>query len=281
MLVPSIAEVRKILKERRGEGQSIGLVPTMGFLHEGHLSLIDKACQENNFVVVSIFINPIQFGPNEDYAQYPRDIENDYKLARKRGADIVFNPSVEEMYPEEIKTSVEVADLTDNLCGLSRPGHFRGVTTVVTKLFNIIQPDRAYFGQKDAQQLAVIQKMVRDLNFAVEIRGCPIIREEDGLALSSRNVYLSKEERKAAVLLSQALFQARDIIEKGEENSKSIKEFIISYISQDTRCNIDYVKIVDFTTLKDIEIIKGNVLIALAVKIGNTRLIDNISLEVN
>lgn len=280
MLVKTIKEVRNIIKQNKLREKTVGLVPTMGYLHEGHLSLIRKAKQDNDFVIVSIFVNPIQFGPNEDFEDYPRDLDRDYKLAIEAGADLIFNPSVEEMYPQEIKTFVEVQDLTENLCGLSRPGHFRGVTTVVAKLFNIVQPDKAYFGQKDAQQVSVISKMVQDLNFDLEIVPCPIVRENDGLAMSSRNVYLKAMERKSALLLSQSLFQAQELINKGERNAKNIKDFITATLQKDEKCDIDYVKIVNFDTLKDIEILEGNVLVALAVKIGKTRLIDNIIMEV-
>ncbi|MDK2822382.1 MAG: pantoate--beta-alanine ligase [Clostridia bacterium] len=280
MLVKTIKEVRNIIKQNKLREKTVGLVPTMGYLHEGHLSLIRKAKQDNDFVIVSIFVNPIQFGPNEDFEDYPRDLDRDYKLAIEAGANLIFNPSVEEMYPQEIKTFVEVRDLTENLCGLSRPGHFRGVTTVVAKLFNIVQPDKAYFGQKDAQQVSVISKMVQDLNFDLEIVPCPIVRENDGLAMSSRNVYLKATERKSALLLSQSLFQAQELINKGERNAENIKDFITATLQKDEKCDIDYVKIVDFDTLKDIEILKGNVLVALAVKIGKTRLIDNIIMEV-
>ncbi|MDN5324208.1 MAG: pantoate--beta-alanine ligase [Clostridia bacterium] len=280
MLVKTIKEVRNIIKQNKLREKTVGLVPTMGYLHEGHLSLIRKAKQDNDFVIVSIFVNPIQFGPNEDFEDYPRDLDRDYKLAIEAGADLIFNPSVEEMYPQEIKTFVEVQDLTENLCGLSRPGHFRGVTTVVAKLFNIVQPDKAYFGKKDAQQVSVISKMVQDLNFDLEIVPCPIVRENDGLAMSSRNVYLKAMERKSALLLSQSLFQAQELINKGERNAQNIKDFITATLQKDEKCDIDYVKIVDFDTLKDIEILKGNVLVALAVKIGKTRLIDNIIMEV-
>lgn len=280
MLVKTIKEVRNIIKQNKLREKTVGLVPTMGYLHEGHLSLIRKAKQDNDFVIVSIFVNPIQFGPNEDFEDYPRDLDRDYKLAIEAGANLIFNPSVEEMYPQEIKTFVEVQDLTENLCGLSRPGHFRGVTTVVAKLFNIVQPDKAYFGQKDAQQVSVISKMVQDLNFDLEIVPCPIVRENDGLAMSSRNVYLNAMERKSALLLSQSLFQAQELINKGERNAQNIKDFITATLQKDEKCDIDYVKIVDFDTLKDIEILKGNVLVALAVKIGKTRLIDNIIMEV-
>jgi pantoate--beta-alanine ligase len=280
MLVKTIKEVRNIIKQNKLREKTVGLVPTMGYLHEGHLSLIRKAKQDNDFVIVSIFVNPIQFCPNEDFEDYPRDLDRDYKLAIEAGADLIFNPSVEEMYPQEIKTFVEVQDLTENLCGLSRPGHFRGVTTVVAKLFNIVQPDKAYFGKKDAQQVSVISKMVQDLNFDLEIVPCPIVRENDGLAMSSRNVYLKAMERKSALLLSQSLFQAQELINKGERNAQNIKDFITATLQKDEKCDIDYVKIVDFDTLKDIEILKGNVLVALAVKIGKTRLIDNIIMEV-
>ncbi|KJS23563.1 MAG: pantoate--beta-alanine ligase [Clostridiaceae bacterium BRH_c20a] len=281
MLLQNIKETRLYLKEQKRLGKSIGLVPTMGYLHEGHLSLIKKAKDENNIVVVTIFVNPIQFGPNDDFEKYPRDLKRDYNLALNAGADLIFNPSVEEMYPEKSKSFVVVQELTDNLCGLSRPGHFQGVTTVVSKLFNIIPADRAYFGLKDAQQVAVITQMVKDLNFDIEIVPCPIIREEDGLALSSRNVYLNSNERQSALLLSQSLCKAEELIKMGENNAEKIVDSIIASLERDSNCNIEYVKIVDFNTLKDLKILKNKFLIALAVKIGKTRLIDNIVMEVD
>lgn len=278
-IVSMVEEVRKIVKEEKATGKSIGFVPTMGYLHEGHISLIKKAKEENDFVVVSIFVNPTQFGPNEDYSVYPRDLDRDAELSKIGGADLIFHPTVEIMYPAGSKTSVEVVDITERLCGASRPGHFKGVTTVVTKLFNIVQPHRAYFGEKDAQQLTVLQKMVKDLNMDVEIVPCPIVREEDGLAMSSRNVNLTKEDRKAALVLSKSLMIAKDKILLGEKNADTIRSLIESMINQEPKVSIDYIEIVDGYNLNSIEEINGKVLIALAAKVGKVRLIDNIIME--
>lgn len=279
-ILNSIKDVRAEIKQARKNSKSIGLVPTMGYLHEGHLSLVKRAREENNIVIVSIFVNPTQFGPDEDYVAYPRDIERDSRLVEGEGADIVFAPEVNEMYPDGCSTYVKVeGNITKKLCGASRPGHFKGVTTIVTKLFNIITPDRAYFGQKDAQQVAVIEKMVKDLCFDIEIVPCPIIREEDGLAKSSRNMYLNEKERKAATILSKALFNVKEIIGKGEINPSKIEKFIVDTINTEELTDIDYVEIVNARTLESIRKIKGDVLIALAVKIGKARLIDNIRLE--
>ena len=280
MLAKTIAEVRDVVTEKKAAGLKVGLVPTMGFLHEGHLSLIRKAKEETDFVVVSVFVNPTQFGPNEDFESYPREPERDYQLSLDAGANLIFNPEVEEMYPEPGKTVVEVTGLTANLCGASRPGHFNGVSTVVSKLFNIVLPDRAYFGQKDAQQVAVIKQMVRNLNFPLQIVACPIVREKDGLAMSSRNTYLSSEERISALRLSQALFAAEEMIIGGERDAAKVRKYITDHIEEDPRCLIDYVKTTDFGTLEDVETITGEVLIAIAVKIGKTRLIDNVVVEV-
>ncbi|MFZ7103716.1 MAG: pantoate--beta-alanine ligase [Peptococcaceae bacterium] len=281
MLIHNIAELRLYVKERRREEKTIGVVPTMGFLHEGHLSLVRRAKAENDIVILTIFVNPIQFGPSEDFQSYPRDLEKDCKLAMEAGADLVFNPDVREMYPQPTKTFVNVRDLTANLCGLSRPDHFQGVTTVVSKLFNITQGDKAYFGLKDAQQVAVITRMVKDLNFPIEIVPCPIVREEDGLAMSSRNVYLRPGERKSALLLSRSLFKAAEKIRAGENNAGNIIDSITADLTSDVNCQVDYVKVVDFATLTDLTALQGKVLVALAVKIGKTRLIDNIIVEVS
>ena len=279
-IIKSIQEIKNIITDEKSKGKSIGFVPTMGYLHDGHLSLMKRAKEENDVVVISIFVNPIQFGQGEDYEVYPRDIERDSKLAESVGVDYIFAPEVKEMYPEGYNTFVEVLGVTDKLCGASRPGHFKGVTTVVTKLFNIVTPDKAYFGQKDAQQVYVIKQMVRDLNMNVKIISCPIVREHDGLALSSRNTYLLEEERKQALVLSKSLFWAKDMINKGERNAKTLIEGIKSMINEMPLADIDYVKIIDYDTFKEVEELKGNILIALAVKIGKTRLIDNILVEV-
>lgn len=276
----SINEVRQIVKKWRKEGLTVGLVPTMGYLHEGHKSLIDKAVKENDRVVVSVFVNPIQFGPTEDLASYPRDLERDAKLCEEAGANLIFHPEKEEMYFDDFSSFVEVQGVSKGLCGKSRPIHFRGVCTVVTKLFNIVKPDRAYFGQKDAQQLAVVKRMVRDLNMDIEIVGCPIIREEDGLAKSSRNNYLSAEERKAAVILSKSLKLGKEAIEKGERDSKKIIDIITNNINTEKLAKIDYVEIVDPLSIENIDKIENSALVAMAVYIGKTRLIDNFIYEV-
>lgn len=276
-IVHNIKEVRNQVKLWRSEGLSVGYVPTMGFLHEGHASLIKKASEENDRVVVSIFVNPIQFGPNEDFEKYPRDLERDSYTCSSNGADLIFAPEATEMYVQNNSTFVDVEDITEGLCGAKRPGHFKGVCTVVSKFFNIISPDRAYFGEKDAQQLAVIRRMVLDLNFDIEIVGCPIVREPDGLALSSRNTYLSAEERKAALILNKSLKLAKSSLEAGEKNSSEIKKIIISELSKEPLAKIDYVEVVDSLSLKPIDSINSKILVAIAVYIGRTRLIDNFS----
>lgn len=274
IIVKTIDEVKQFIKEWKSEGCSIGFVPTMGYLHEGHLSLIHKA-KENDKVVVSIFVNPMQFGPKEDLASYPRDLEKDSSLCEENGVDLIFHPEPEEMYERDFCTYVDMNMLTEELCGLSRPVHFRGVCTVVTKLFNIITPDRAYFGEKDAQQLAIIKRMVRDLNMNVEVIGCPIIREEDGLAKSSRNSYLNEEERKAALVLSGSIKLGENILASGERNVAAIVKAMKDYIEMEPLARIDYLKIVDAVTMQPVEIIEQDVLLAMAVFIGKTRLIDN------
>ena len=279
-IVKTIKEIREIVMQQQKMGRTIGLVPTMGYLHKGHLSLVEEARRNNDFIVMSIFVNPTQFGQNEDFDKYPRDLVRDARLAEDAGVDVIFSPEAGEMYPEGYKTYVNVEGITEVLCGKSRPGHFRGVTTVVCKLFNIVKPDRAYFGQKDAQQAAVIKKMVRDLDFDIEIVTCPIVREEDGLAMSSRNVYLDEQQRKSALILSKSLFEARRRILEGERDKQKILDNILQMLHTEKSAEVDYVEIVNADTLEDIEEIKGKVLIALAVKFGTTRLIDNIILEV-
>lgn len=274
-IAETIQEVRNQVKEWRKEGLSVGLVPTMGYLHEGHKSLIDKAVEENDRVVVSVFVNPIQFGPSEDLASYPRDLERDAALCEQAGANLIFHPADGEMYFDDFCTFVDMDDLTKGLCGKTRPTHFRGVCTVVSKLFHIVAPDRAYFGQKDAQQLAVIRRMVRDLNFDLEIVGCPIVREEDGLAKSSRNTYLSEAERVAAVVLHKGLTEGQTLLRNGEKNAGKIIGKIREVIETEPLAKIDYVELVDWNTLKSIEEVNGPVLAAVAVYIGKTRLIDN------
>lgn len=274
-ILGSIKETREQVKEWKKQGLTVALVPTMGYLHEGHRSLIDRARKENDKVVVSIFVNPMQFGPNEDLEAYPRDLERDSKICEDGGVDLIFHPEVEEMYGPDFHGFVDMTVLPEKLCGASRPVHFKGVQTVVTKLFHIIPADRAYFGQKDAQQLAIICRMVIDLDFDIEIIGCPIIREEDGLAKSSRNTYLSEEERKQAVILNQSLEEAMKAIEAGEKDAVKVKEIITNKLNTCPLAKIDYVEVVSFDNIQPIEKIEGAVLIAIAVYIGTTRLIDN------
>lgn len=278
-LVKTIKDVKSQVKEWKNQGLSIGFVPTMGFLHEGHGSLIEKAKSENDKVIVSIFVNPTQFGPNEDLDKYPRNLEGDKTLVTSKGGDLIFAPEVNEMYPEEIYTFVNTSVLDNNLCGLKRPGHFRGVCTVVSKLFNIVNPHRAYFGKKDYQQLAIIKKMVKDLNFDVEIIGCDIIRSEKGLALSSRNSYLSELEKEESLILSKTLKLIADKIATGEKNSKALIDFSIESIHSVPSTKVDYIKIVNNETMEDLEIINRDALIALAVFINDkVRLIDNLEI---
>ncbi|NPU89408.1 MAG: pantoate--beta-alanine ligase [Fervidobacterium sp.] len=277
-LVHTIAEMKKIVNDILKSGKSIGFVPTMGYLHKGHLSLVEAARKENDVVVVSIFVNPTQFGPNEDYSRYPRDLERDLRLLEPIGVDYVFNPSVEEMYPAMYSTYVEEVELSKYLCGASRPGHFRGVCTVVTKLFNIVKPTKAYFGQKDAQQFRVLKRMVRDLNMDVEMIEMPIVREEDGLAMSSRNVYLNPEERKEATRLYKSLLKAKELIESGERDVQKIKSEMLK-IPDHPLLKVDYVEVVDEETLRPVEKIERKVIVALAVFVGKARLIDNMIFE--
>lgn len=274
-LVTKIADVKKYVRNWKKEGLSIGLVPTMGYLHEGHKSLIDRAVKENDRVIVSDFVNPIQFGPKEDLASYPRDIDADCRLCEEAGASLVFHPEPSEMYFDDFTTFVDTSGVSAELCGKSRPIHFRGVCTVVNKLFNIAQADRAYFGQKDAQQLAVVRRMVRDLNMNIEIVGCPIVREQDGLAKSSRNTYLSADERKAALVLSRSLAIGRSLIENGETNGDRVIEAIKAEIEKEPLAHIDYVEMVKWDTIEIHRSIDCDVLVAMAVYIGKTRLIDN------
>lgn len=275
----SIKRVREQVREWRKEGLTVGLVPTMGYLHEGHKSLIDKAVAQNDKVVVSVFVNPMQFGPTEDLESYPRDMDRDAALCEKAGAALIFHPEPEEMYDDNFSSFVDMNTLTGGLCGKTRPIHFRGVCTVVAKLFNIVTPDRAYFGQKDAQQLAVIRHMVNDLSFGIEIVGCPIIREEDGLAKSSRNTYLSEEERKAALVLSHSLKDGRKLVDAGEKDAAKVKKAITDIIEKEPLAKIDYVEVVDWNTLEPVERIDGPILTAIAVYVGKTRLIDNFIVE--
>lgn len=277
-IVTTKKEMQNIIQEQKQNGKTIGFVPTMGYLHEGHGSLIEQATKMTDFVVVSVFVNPLQFGPQEDYDKYPRDLEHDQRFAESYGAHILFHPSVEEMYPYyPIMTKVKVDTISNVLCGSSRPGHFDGVATVLTKLFHIVNPDYAFFGLKDAQQVAVVSQMVSDLNFPVEIVPCPIVREKDGLAKSSRNVYLNPEERKQAVILYQSLQLGQQLIEQGEKNVKALKEKIKNMILTQPLAEIDYIEIVTYPKLESIDTLNDGeqIIIALAVKFGKTRLIDN------
>lgn len=275
----SVQETREVIGNWKKRGFSVGLVPTMGYLHPGHISLIERARKENDMVVVSIFVNPIQFGPNEDLDKYPRDMAHDREVCEKAGAELIFAPEPSEMYPSENLVFVDIKELGNGLCGAKRPGHFRGVCTVVSKLFNIVLPDRAYFGEKDAQQLAIIRRMVKDLNFGTEIVSCPIVREPDGLAMSSRNLYLSPEERKAALSLSRSLSAAKELMRKGEKDAVKIREAIVAGISSEPLVKIDYAEIVDSADLSPVEKIEKPVLAAAAVYFGKTRLIDNFTFE--
>ncbi|MBP1743989.1 MAG: panC [Firmicutes bacterium] len=282
-IITTVSELKAEIRAWKKDGFSIGLVPTMGFLHEGHESLIKRAVSENDKVVVSIFVNPIQFGPNEDFESYPRDLNKDAALCEANRVSAVFAPDVAEMYYRDSCTIVDVSYISEPLCGRKRPGHFRGVCTVVSKLFNLTKADRAYFGEKDAQQLAVVKRMVRDLNFDVEVKGCPIVREADGLAKSSRNTYLNEKERAAALVLSRSLFHAREHIRSLEgrtAKAKDVIRMISDEIMNEPMARIDYVEIVDSENLRDADDLKGGILIALAVFIGKTRLIDNIMLEI-
>lgn len=279
-LITSPSEIQSICEKLRTSGNRIGFVPTLGALHEGHLSLIRQARSENDIVVISIFVNPIQFDRKKDFDSYPIGLESDLKLAESAGVDLAFVPSAEQMYSQGHSTFVKVeGTLTQVLCGAKRPGHFRGVTTIVCKLFNLVRPHRAYFGQKDAQQLRVIQQMVNDLNFDIEIVPMPTIREPDGLALSSRNKNLSLEEHQAALVISKSLNFASDLIKSGERKPSKLKEKIVEFISKEPLAKIDYVSIVNANTLEEAAEISGEVLIALAVFIGNTRLIDNLQIK--
>lgn len=274
-VVHTIKEVREAVKEWRKEGLTVGFVPTMGYLHEGHKSLVDRAVKDNDRVVVSVFVNPMQFGPTEDLDKYPRDLDADTRLCEAAGANLIFNPQPEEMYAEGFCSFVDMVGPTAELCGKSRPIHFRGVCTVVNKLFNIVTPDRAYFGQKDAQQLSVINRMVKDLNIPIEIVPCPIVREADGLAKSSRNTYLNAEERKAALILSRSIKLGQECVEKGERDTKTVLDKMRALISTEPLARIDYVEAVDLDSVQKIDTVKGKTLFAIAVYIGKTRLIDN------
>ena len=273
-IVGTVKEVREQAKEWKKQGLSVGLVPTMGYLHEGHKSLMEAARKDNDKVVVSIFVNPMQFGPTEDLATYPRDLDHDAALCESVGVDLIFHPEAEEMYEKDFCSFVDMTGLTEGLCGKTRPIHFRGVCTVVNKLFNIVTPDHAYFGQKDGQQLAVIKRMVRDLNMDIEIVGCPIVREEDGLAKSSRNTYLSPEERKAALILSKTVALGKELA-KTEKDANKVVEAMKENIKTEPLAKIDYVEAVDALSMAPVEKLEGTCMLAMAVYIGKTRLIDN------
>lgn len=279
-IATTIKEVRDTVKEWKSQGLTVGLVPTMGYLHEGHGSLIKTSASECDKTVVSVFLNPTQFAPNEDLESYPRDFEQDKVLCEKMGADLVFHPEVSEMYEQDNATFVEIlSEMPKQLCGKTRPIHFRGVCTVVSKLFNIVTPDKAFFGEKDAQQLAIIKRMVRDMSYGIEIVGCPIIREEDGLAKSSRNTYLNEEERKAALCLSKAIFFGQSLVEKGETDANKVLGEMKNLINKEPLARIDYVEAVDGVTMMPVDKIEKDTLVAMAVYIGKTRLIDNFSVK--
>lgn len=279
-IATTIQEVRDTVKKWKSQGLTVGLVPTMGYLHEGHGSLIKTSASECDKTVVSVFLNPTQFAPNEDLESYPRDFEQDKVLCEKMGADLVFHPEVSEMYEQDNATFVEIlSEMPKQLCGKTRPIHFIGVCTVVSKLFNIVTPDKAFFGEKDAQQLAIIKRMVRDMSYGIEIVGCPIIREEDGLAKSSRNTYLNEEERKAALCLSKAIFFGQSLVEKGETDANKVLEEMKNLINKEPLARIDYVEAVDGVTMMPVDKIEKDTLVAMAVYIGKTRLIDNFSVK--
>ena len=276
----SIEQVRSCVKDVRSQGKSVGFVPTMGALHAGHVSLIKAAKEKCDFVVVSIFVNPTQFGPDEDFDKYPRPIEKDAVICEQAGVDLVFNPTASEMYKAENITWVDVEKLAEHLCGRSRPGHFHGVTTVCAKLFNIVRPDFAFFGQKDAQQAIIIKRMVADLNMDMEVVICPIVREDDGLAMSSRNKYLSAEQRSQALLLHKSLLHGEKLVKEGLRDCAEIKQQMTEILNGSPLISVEYISIVDIETLADVEEITEMALIALAVKLGQTRLIDNIIVDV-
>lgn len=280
-IVKTVKEAKEITRKWKSQGLTVGLVPTMGYLHDGHLSLIKKSAADNDKTCVSIFVNPIQFGKNEDFGSYPRDIGHDTTLCKQSGADLVFCPEASEMYPDGFCSNIEISGPAEGLCGARRPGHFSGVCTVVMKLFNIVNPSRAYFGRKDAQQLAVIRQMAKDFNLDTEIIGMPIVREKDGLALSSRNTYLSKDERQAALCLNRALKKVKSLFDGGEINTDILKQSAEKIINDESLSRIDYIEIVDIISMKPVKEVKSDALCALAVYIGRTRLIDNIALEVN
>ncbi|MFE8695688.1 pantoate--beta-alanine ligase [Cytobacillus sp. FJAT-53684] len=280
-VITTIEEMQSTITQAKNSGQSIGYVPTMGFLHEGHLTLIEKARGENDVVVISIFVNPLQFGPTEDFSSYPRDFEHDKWLAEQQGVDFIFHPSVEEMYPRSSSVTVKVNERTDVLCGKSRPDHFDGVATVLTKLFNIIQPEKVYFGTKDAQQVAVVEGLVNDFHIPIKVIPVETVRESDGLAKSSRNVNLLPKEREQAPVLYQSLLSAKKLILEGERNHEKIISIIKEMITEKTDGIIDYIDIYSYPMLEEIQLLEGKIIIALAVKFSKVRLIDNIILEIS
>lgn len=279
-IITTIAEMQKEMKALKAQGRTVGYVPTMGYLHEGHMSLMKTARPQNEILVLSIFVNPLQFGPTEDLDAYPRDFDRDHKTAEAEGVDYIFYPSAEEMYPQEASIKITVEQRTNVLCGKSRPGHFDGVATVLVKLFNIIQPDRAYFGLKDAQQVAIVDSLIKDFNFPIELVPVNTIREEDGLAKSSRNVYLSKEERTQAPELNKGLQLAKASIERGERNPQNIVGLINKHITEHCDAEVDYIEIYSYPELEQSYTLSGKIIIALAVKFSKARLIDNIIIEV-
>lgn len=280
-IIYRVKEMQTLSNKLRKEGKKIAFVPTLGYFHKGHLSLMKRGKKLANVLIISIFVNPIQFGAGEDFRNYPRDLKRDLSLAETVGVDMVFVPKIEDIYPSNYQTYVEVAQVTQPLCGISRPGHFRGVTTIVAKLFNIVKPDIALFGLKDYQQYTVIRRMVKDLNYDIDIIGCPTVREPDGLAMSSRNTYLTVEQRKPALCLFESLKLAEKLVKNGQRDVKAIVEKIVSYIESRPYTQIDYVKICDPETLKDLDYLNHQALLALAVKVGEARLIDNAILEVS
>jgi pantoate--beta-alanine ligase len=275
----TVADVRAACDAARASGQRVGFVPTMGFFHEGHRSLMRAARADNDVVVLSLFVNPTQFGPNEDLAAYPRDPDGDAAVAAAEGVDVLFTPSVNEMYSERARTTVHVSGLTERLCGASRPGHFDGVTTVVAKLFSIVGPCRAYFGRKDAQQLAVIRRMTADLDLPVEVVGCPLVREHDGLALSSRNTYLDADARQAATILSGALYLASESVVRGQRDAAAVRQLIVDTVANVPEVHLDYVEVVDAATLEPVTELTTDTLVALAAFVGKARLIDNVTIS--
>ncbi|RBW70252.1 pantoate--beta-alanine ligase [Bacillus taeanensis] len=275
-VIQSLQEMQQTILDEKKKGYTVGFVPTMGFLHEGHLSLVERAKKENDLVVMSIFVNPLQFGPNEDFDRYPRNFERDHRLAEQQGVDLLFYPSITAMYPQEMTTEMRAKQRVDVLCGKHRPGHFDGVVTVVMKLFQIVQPTKAYFGMKDAQQVAVIDGLITDYHLPIELIPCPIIREEDGLAKSSRNVNLSEVERKEASHIYQALQRGKELINLGERNSETIKQNLLNYLAENISGEVEYLEILSYPQLREVTEIQNQIIIAVAVKYSTTRLIDNV-----